>query len=414
MSHAPAREGLSNRLRAQSGQAIVLAMLFMIPLMGFVGLVVDVGHAYYTQRSLQASADAAALAGASQLPDPAAAAALAKQYGAAPGEKNARANVTGVTDTISTRCATSLAGCYPSNVITVKETGSVSTPFLGLFGVKTISVSAQGSACGPCGGRPVDLVLIYDRTLSMCMDFYGNQDPSCSKLNNARAGMETLLSTLDPAQDHVGLVVLPPATTTSSRCTAPPLSVYNSKTAAWLLVPLTSQYQLPSRALDHNSLLVSTIDCLPAAGDTAYANAIDSAQAELNKDGRANAEHVIVFFTDGAANTGPTYYPVSSPYREQPCHQGVTSAGLAKAQGTLVYAIGYTLNGMGGSSNRCQAQSYNGPDEQPPITAYDAVSEIASSASTFFNQPAAGSLQTIFAQIGADVTGPRLISDDTP
>ena len=53
--------------------------------------------------------------------------------GAAPGEKNARANVTGVTDTISTRCATSLAGCYPANVITVKETGSVSTPFLGLF-----------------------------------------------------------------------------------------------------------------------------------------------------------------------------------------------------------------------------------------------------------------------------------------
>jgi len=389
-------------------------MVFMIPLLGFVGLVVDLGHAYYTQRSLQASADAAALAGAAQLPDPTSALATAKLYGAAPGEKNARANVSNVTETITTRCATSLAGCYPSNVISVKETGKVSTPFLGIFGVSNLSITAQGSACGPCGGRPVDLVLVYDRTLSMCMDFYGNQDPSCAKLNNARAGMETLLSTLDPKQDKVGLVVLPPATSTSSRCTAPPLSVYDSKTAAWLLVPLTSQYQLANRSLDHNSLLVSTIDCLPAAGDTAYANAIDAAQAEIAKDGRSNADHVIVFFTDGAANTGPSYYPQSSPYRQQPCHQGVTSAGLAKAAGTTIYSIGYTLNGMGGSAERCLAQSYNGPDEQPTITAYDAVSEIASSASTFFNQPAAGSLQTIFAQVGADVTGPRLISDDTP
>lgn len=389
-------------------------MLFMVPLLGFVGLVVDVGHAYYTQRALQASADAAALAGAAQLPDPTAAAATAKLYGAAPGGKNARANVSNVTEVITTRCATSLAGCYPSNVITVKETGKVSTPFLGIFGVKNVSITAQGSACGPCGGRPVDLVLVYDRTLSMCMDFYGNQDPSCSKLNNARAGMETLLSTLDPAQDKVGLVVLPPATTTSSRCTAPPLSVYDSQTAAWLLVPLTNQYQLANRKLDHNSLLVSTIDCLPAAGDTAYANAIDTAQAELVKDGRSNAEHVIVFFTDGAANTGPSYYPKLSPYRQQPCHQGITSAGLAKAAGTIVYSIGYTLNGMGGTANQCRAQTYSGPAESPTITAYDAVSQIASNASTFYNQPSAGSLQTIFAQVGADITGPRLIADETP
>jgi hypothetical protein len=86
-----------------------------------------------------------------------------------------------------------------------------------------------------------------------------------------------------------------------------------------------------------------TINCLVASGPTAYANAIDAAQAELDKNGRANVGHYIVFFTDGAANTGPAYYAKSSPYRQQPCHQGVNSAAAAKSKGTIVYSIGYTL-----------------------------------------------------------------------
>ena len=44
-------------------------VLMMVVLLGFAALVVDVGYAYYAHRSLQSSADAAALAGAQELPN---------------------------------------------------------------------------------------------------------------------------------------------------------------------------------------------------------------------------------------------------------------------------------------------------------------------------------------------------------
>jgi len=404
---APRTPGLEGR--GEAGQSIVFVVLSMFVLLGLCGFVIDVGRAYYTQRQLQSSADAAALAGAAQLPDPAAAASSAHRFGATPGSANAHANVPSVTESISAECDTSLSSCAPDNVVRVSETAKAPTSFLTLFGVRSISVTAKSAACGSCGSKPADVVLVFDRTLSMCMDFQGNDDPSCTKLENARSGMETFLDALDPALDRVGLVVLPPATSASKACTAPPLRVYDSKTAAWLLVPLTDVYKTSTGVLDHRSALVKTIDCLPAAGATAYADAIDQAQAELNRDGRPDVDHVIVFFTDGAANTGPSYYPKMSPYRQQPCHQGISSANAAKSQGTTVYAIGYTLAGMGGYANQCLAQDYDGPPEKPTITAYDALVAIASSSSTFFNQPSAGDLTSIFRAIGTQISGPRLI-----
>jgi Flp pilus assembly protein TadG len=389
--------------------AVVVVVLWLTVLLGVAGMVLDVGALYHARRQLQASADAAALAGASQLPDAAAAGTVAKQYGTA--GKNKRDGLGAITETISARCVTALTGCYPSNAVNVTESAQVPTAFLRLFGINSVKLTAQSTACGPCGGRPADIVLIFDRTLSMCMDYYGNQDSSCGKLNNARAGMQTLIRSLDPKFDRVALATLPPASSTATACTAPPSTVYDNPSAAWLLVPLAADY-IANGQLNQNSKLVQTVACLPAAGQTAYANAIDAAQAELNAHGRPNTEHAIVFFTDGAANTGPTYYPKLSPYREQPCHQGITSAAAAKARGTTVYSIGYALNANGGGANRCTAQTYFGPDEQPPITAYQALSQIATSASTFYNEPTTGSLNGIFAAIATQLTGPRLIRDD--
>jgi len=404
----------ARRVGNQSGQALVFVTIALVPLIGMIGLVADLGHAYYGQRALQASADAAALAGASKLPDTTQALATAKQYGTTKGAKNAPANIANVSELISTRCATSMPGCFPHNVLSVNETAPVKTSFLRLFGVDTINVHARSTACGPCGGREADIVLIFDRTLSMCMDFQGNYDSNCTKLKNARSGMLTLLGSLDPVFDRVALVTLPPASSAGAACSTPPFDVYNDQSAVWLLVSLTNKYQLPNHQLDTNSKLVSTINCLPAQSDTAYANAIEAAQAEIDKNGRAKVGHYIVFFTDGAANTGPTYYAKSSPYRQQPCHQGVTSAAAAKAKGTTVYSIGYTLSGQGGYANRCLAQSYDGPDESPSITAFQALQQIASNSNTFFNQPALASLNTIFSTVAAQITGPRLIPDTTP
>jgi hypothetical protein len=92
--------------------------------------------------------------------------------------------------------------------------------------------------------------------------------------------------------------------------------------------------------LDPSSNLVKTVDCQHGGGGTAYANGIGAAQQQLAAtdahDGRGAEQNVIVLLSDGAANRGPTYYDPASPYRTQPCHQGITSAGVAKAAGTMV------------------------------------------------------------------------------
>ncbi len=146
---------------------------------------------------------------------------------------------------------------------------------------------------------------------------------------------------------------------------------------------------------------------------TAYANALEAAQAELDLHGRPSAPDIIVFLSDGAANTGPTYYSTSSPYRVRPCHQGVSSAAVIKNRGTLIYSIGYDLDANNGGANKCT--SYTGSNESPAITAYSAIAQIASRPDTFYNQPGPGELKTIFSAIAADIAKgtSSLIDNDT-
>jgi hypothetical protein len=59
---------VSARLRSESGQAILVTVLFLTVLLGAVALTLDVGVWFREQRQAQATADAAALAGAQALP----------------------------------------------------------------------------------------------------------------------------------------------------------------------------------------------------------------------------------------------------------------------------------------------------------------------------------------------------------
>ena len=402
---------VSRRLaREQRGQVLALIVAALIPLLGMVGLAIDIGYAYYSQRTLQSSADAASLAGASQLPNLGGAIGTATQYGSTAGSKNAiqSGGITGVTESVSEKCVASLPGCAPDNAVVVDENASVSTFFLRLFGVNSIPIRVESTACGPCADRPADIVVVFDRTGSMCWTWSGANDPSCTKLNNAKSGIETMLTALDPSLDRVGLVVLPPVDAGKSNCTVPSSTSYNSTSSKYVVVPITSSYK-KGGVLDHSSTLVSTVDCMPASGATSYATALEQAQAELVKDGRPNALHYIVFFTDGAANTGPAYYANTSPYRKTPCHQGVSSASAIKSTGTTIFGIGYTLQGVGGTSNTCQA--YNGTNEAG-ITAYQAVQGIASNAQTFFDNEQVDGLDAVFASVATLITGPRLIPND--
>jgi hypothetical protein len=385
----------------ERGQAIVVVVLFLAVLLGMAAMVLDVGYAYYTHRSLQASADAAALAGAQELPDPARAQTIAREYGAATGGKNKRDNISDVTTSVSTKCIQSVPGCDPVNAVTVEERAVVDTMFAKVLGVDHFTVRAKSTACSPCGVKPLDVMLVLDRTGSMCQTHSGANDPACTDLNNARDGMKTFLGFMNAETQWVGLGVLPPATSIGNRCTTPATSNYNSRTSKYTIVPLSSDYSV-NGALKSSSNLVSTINCQKGGGRTAYANALEEAQKELELHGRTDVQDIIVFLSDGAANIGPTYYSTSSPYRKQPCHQGIWSAAPIKSKGTIIYSIGYDLDALNGGANKCE--TWDGKNESPAITAYQALEQIASGPAHFYNKPSAGQLRTIFTAIAADMS----------
>src|SRR6202165_844089 len=306
-----------DRAGRDSGQVIVFTVVALIAFAAMAAFVVDVGYAYFTQRSLQASADAAALAGAQQLPDASAATNTATQFGTGKSAKNAITRAT-VSETITTKCLTSIPGCSPVNAVVVDETAHVNSFFAQLVGLSKYDVHVRATACAPCGVKPLDVMVVLDRTGSMCQDSSGANDPTCFDLNNAKTGIRTFLSFMDKSVDAVGLAVLPPAANAAATCSTPSGASYNSPGAPYLMVSLSQDYKLKDGSLNSSSSLVSTLNCIKGGGTTSYASAIDVAQAELVARGRAGVQKVIIFLSDGAANTGPSFLSKTSPARTQP------------------------------------------------------------------------------------------------
>jgi hypothetical protein len=312
------------------------------------------------------------------------------------------------------------------NAVQVSESVSVPTKFARVLGIDSFDVTVRATACSPCASRPLDVMLVLDRTLSMCQHHNGTFDYACSDLTNAKNGLKTFLGFMDPSLDKVGLAVFPPATSTSNRCSYPATpdvvdgsnpprytdSNYSSSSYPYVLAQLATNYKTSSGSLNSSSTLVDTINCVKANGVTSYATALEKAQAELDARGRSNVQDVIVFFSDGAANYGPTYYSTTSPYRRQPCHQGVTSAAAIKARGTLIYTIGYDVGAENDPDGAQICQSYTGYDESPFISAISALRQIASSPEAFYNQPNPGELNTIYTKIAGEISGAKLVDND--
>lgn len=416
------------RLRDETGQALVLAALLLLVLFGFAAFAVDVGNAFFAQRELQRSVDAAALAGAQELPDEAKIRTLAAQYGPESGGKNPLRTGRSSTIQVTTKCLTSAPGCVPINAVQVKGTAVVDTWFARIFGIDTIDIEATATACSPCSTKPVDVMLVLDRTGSMCQFSGGGYDSNCTDLKNMQEGVNTFLRFFDPTQAKVGLAVFPPAESgNGSSCDQPQTTNYHSPDAKYVLVPLSNDFRNPDGTLNTNSSLVSTVSCIRANGMTSYAHAIEEAQAELGRSGRPNVPDVIVFFSDGAANHGPKAHrgvaiPPTSDYRLRPCRRGVDSATLARGAGTIVYSIGYDLDALGGGAQRCERSRFYSDDnrtpptdEQPRITATEALQGIAGDLTHFYEKPNPGQLNTIFTRIAADILRPssRLIDDNT-
>lgn len=390
-----------------------------LSMLGITGLVVDVGHVYNAHRELQASADAAALAGAQELPDSSLATSTAYQYSSSPGQKNVHPDMPNVATTVTAKCLTSTQiTCKPVNALVVTQKADVNTIFLKVLGINSISIGAKSTASMKGGTAfPLDVMIVLDRTGSMCQP--------CTKIQNAKDGMKAFLAAMRPSVDRIGLAMFPPPPGLSSKCSNSQTSYYDAAANPYVVSPLATDFRTSDTGpLNTSSDIVQTINCVQTGGGTSYATALEKAQAELDLNGRPTAQDVIVFFTDGEANYGPWYYGNTSSFRTNPCGQAINSAAAAKATGTWVYTIAYDTS----SSAYCQGyRNWDGCrqgaaqvfqcDERPRVTALSALQQMASlidGETKFYNQPSAGELETIFERVAMDLSSVRLLDDDTP
>lgn len=364
---------------------IPLVVAMVVVLLMMAGAVIDIGNAYRVKRALQASADAAATAGADDLPDPVLAVASAHRYGSENSGLNPIHGVSGVQLSADANCNTGPQFCAPANTVSVTERVTIDTYFLKIIGIDQIPIKVTAQACSPCGSVPLDIVMVLDRTGSM----------TGAKLTNAKLGVEAFLGSLDPTSDNVSLAVLPPAASLDARCDPGNTNSYDDPGAPYVVVPLSDDYQNPDGSLNASSDLVSTLRCTQPGGGTAYAHALDAARDELDAHGRPGVQKVIILLSDGAANNGPRFYPPSSAYRTQPCHEAIAIADADRAANVLMYSIAYDAGG-----ELCKTES--GANENPQITAEQALEQIANPGN-YYNQPDPASLRGIFLAISADM-----------
>lgn len=126
---------MRGRVQSESGQAMLLTVLFLAVLLGAVAVTLDVGAWYREQRQAQATADAAALAGAQALPtDPGQALTLTQQYATANGGGVAGADITFRND------------YEPNDTVVVKVTRTAPGFFAKLFSISSVTVHAAAAA----------------------------------------------------------------------------------------------------------------------------------------------------------------------------------------------------------------------------------------------------------------------------
>lgn len=118
----------------ERGQAIVLMVLSLVVLVAMAALTIDVGSWYRTKRRLQSTADAAALAGAQQLPTPGAAKSMALDYANKNGGDVKGADIT-VTSTFN-----------PNDTINVDAKRTDPGVFTGVIGITDANIKSSASA----------------------------------------------------------------------------------------------------------------------------------------------------------------------------------------------------------------------------------------------------------------------------
>lgn len=316
--------------------AVTVALLVPV-LVGLAGFTIDIGHLALVQKELQASTDAAALAGGYNIPVNTAVA-TATTYGAGSGDKNTLAGgvtgsmVTGypklkcLTSTNVTCVGTELAG--GANAIQVSETATVPMWFAQILGFGSYTLTSTSTASARGGiGESLNVMIILDTTASMS----GSIDSGCglgsssTRLQCAEAGVQDLLQGLNPSLDYVGLMVFPGLQSTSKASNAATCGQSTSasdlqqygNSPVYQIASLNNNFKSSSTAttLNTSSTIALAIGkggsgcssgiSAPGGEGTYFAAVFQQAEAALEALSSTQSppsQNVIVFLSDGGAN----------------------------------------------------------------------------------------------------------------
>ncbi|MBT8216415.1 MAG: hypothetical protein KJO17_06175, partial [Acidimicrobiia bacterium] len=323
------------RAHEDDGAILVLAAVLLIVLFGVAALAVDITLKSTDRQHLWNSADAAALAGASQLPDGLSAESEATTYALA-NDADLAGEVTTtfrclVADTDNNGipdfgevpgacdpgpdvpasgppwvCSDGIctAPCVPAdgdtcNTIVLETEKTTDFAFAPAIGIDDGTTDILSAACrGTCGTGltgPVDLIIVIDRSGSM----------TSTDMDKVEKASLSMLNFFDPAIQHVGLAVLPPADK-ANECVLEDSDPTEWEDGRWLIVPLSSDYKDTlnydfdldgTNDLDSTSELVQKIRCSTDNGWTDLGSPIrdgsntttelgDDAFSELLNNGR--------------------------------------------------------------------------------------------------------------------------------
>lgn len=458
------------------GQVLIFFTLFVPVLFGMTALVVDFGRIYYFTNELNASTQAAALAGAYAMSLPGATTATTttavSAYSGTTGNANFANNIASVSIMSGYplfKCLTTLKSafglqCYGpsnSNAIVVAQQVKVPMLFFPLFGGYSATLTSVATAAMKGATvAPWNVAIIVDTTASM-NDTDSDSNCGSTRISCALSGVQILLKSLAPCSptesscgaatggnvansvDRISLLTFPPVTTASApddyNCSGsnPTIVDYATpfpSTSTYQILNFSSDYRTSDSAtsLNSGSNLVKAVGgksgCtgMQAIGGvgTYYAQAIYKAQAYLaaEQSSYPASQNVMIMLGDGNSNAVAAKMPGAStttgvyPSTKQECHQAITAAQAAAAAGTRVYSVAY-----GAEASGCTT------DTSPAITPCQTMQQIASAPAYFFSDYTAtgGSsscisasqpitcLNQIFTTIGTDLTEVKLIPNNT-
>lgn len=184
--------GLLKKLHAnESAQVLPMFVMLIIILVGMIGLATDLGRIYVARAELGRSVDAAALAGAKQLPD------------IVQADAKARAYITENEPTAS--IAVEVYPDVPSQQVEVRATKTVPTIFMRLFGVNDVKVNNNATA--GFGIIPVDAYVTLDATGSMHRGTGSSSNPDCNGSETNTGGVCPIKEARDGATNFVNTLI---------------------------------------------------------------------------------------------------------------------------------------------------------------------------------------------------------------